>query len=289
MQTAFSELQKQFNKISIFIVAHADDWQLFMHPFPCNDLRLAGCKVVFIISTAGDGGMNKKFWKAREDGSNSSVRFCIGSHIECNEKRGRRRFNGHNIAYWSANNSITYFLRLPDGNLDSNGFALGQYQSLAKLHKGTIKSITTIDHSTTYHGWDDLVETMETIIESEAGNISNKLVNYINPDRKRNVNDHPDHVATGLVLQDMALIDYFSQTLFVGYNVQKLQKKLSPVEIFWKAGLMAVYEKAVYDKSGYSTLKENNLLYTKWCSSPPVFVTSLPKKLKHHLKIQQQT
>jgi len=247
VQTTISELQTQFNKISFFIVAHADDWQLFMHPFPCNDLRLAECKVVFIITTAGDGGMDKKFWKAREEGSNSSVRFSLASHSECNEKRGTRKFNGHNISYWSANNSISYFLRLPDGNLDSNGFTLGQYQSLSKLHKGRIKSITTIDHSTTYHGWDDLVETMETIIESEAGNISNKRVHYINPDRKKNVNDHPDHIATGLVLQDMSLIECFHQSLFVGYDLQKLHKKLlfpkrlKMCRMFWKKAIFCVY------------------------------------------------
>jgi len=259
-------------------VAHADDWQLFMHPFPYNDLLLPGCKVVFIIITAGDGGMNKKFWKAREEGSNSSVRFCLGSHIECNEQYGRKNFNGHDISYWSANNSITYFLRLPDGNLDNNGFALGQYQSLSKLHTGTIKSITTIDHSTTYYGWNDLIETMETIIQLESENMSYRRVHYINPDISINYNDHPDHIETGLASQAISLIDYFHQFLFVGYDLQRLKKKLRPADIFWKAGLMAAYEKSVYDKSGYSTLKENNFLYAQWCCSPPVFVTTLPKK-----------
>ena len=55
-----------FEKISIYVVAHADDWQLFMQPVVYNDIVSPTCKVIFIITTAGDAGMEATFWKAKE-------------------------------------------------------------------------------------------------------------------------------------------------------------------------------------------------------------------------------
>src|SRR4051794_29066247 len=109
--------------ISIYVVAHADDWQLFMQPNAFNDLVSTGCKVVFIVTTAGDAGANKTFWAAREEGMKSSIRFSLKPLKELQESTGTKAYNFHNVNYWSVNNTTSYFLRLPDGGLDGNGFA----------------------------------------------------------------------------------------------------------------------------------------------------------------------
>ena len=57
-----------FEKISFYVVAHADDWQLFMHPNVHADFIAPQCKVVFIITTAGDAGKGERYWLAREEG-----------------------------------------------------------------------------------------------------------------------------------------------------------------------------------------------------------------------------
>ena len=255
----------EFAEVSFYIVPHADDWQLFMHPNAYNDLVVPGNKVVFVITTAGDGGADEKYWLAREEGTKSSIRFCLAPFETLKESNGVKEFNNHPINYWSINNVMTYFFRLPDGNLDGNGFAAGHYQSLSKFKSGKIRTIMAVDSSTIYDSWSDFYTTLESIIMTESAGNSNEWINYLNPNEKENPNDHPDHIATGKAIQNMSILPNLKQSLFVGYNCRNASQNLHPSELFWKTGMFAAYEKAVFDGSGYSTLNENIDLYYKWC------------------------
>ena len=265
-----------FDKVSFYVVAHADDWQLFMHPNVHADLVAPNCKVVFIIATAGDSGMGESFWKAREEGLKSSIRFCLAPRSILLTSGGNRKFNGHTVNYWSVNNSTTYFLRLPDGNLNGSGFQECRFQSLSRFKAGQINIISTVDDSATYQCWPDFTTTIEAIIKFESEDISNSWIHYLNPETAVNPNDHPDHIATGQAIQQLTILPALHQLLFTGYSVGTAGGQLSSNELFWKAGMLAVYEKAVYDGCGYSTLKENHELYAKWCCCKPEFLSILP-------------
>ena len=262
-----------YAEICFYIVAHADDWQLFMQPNVYNDLVTSGSKVVYIITTAGDAGGDKTYWNAREEGLKSSVRFCIAPFAPITEANGTRELNNHKIMWWSVSNAICYFLRLPDGNLDGKGFPAYNYQSLSKLIGGEISTISAIDNSAWYQSWSDFLTTLQTIISIESYGISSIWINYLNPDINANPNDHPDHIATGQAIQSMTAISNMSQALFVGYNVRNNSQKLDGAELFWKAGMLAAYEKAVFDYSGYSTLRESINTYIEWCLSRAKFIT----------------
>ncbi|MEO6546533.1 MAG: hypothetical protein ABIN94_00985 [Ferruginibacter sp.] len=272
MENSFINALPQFEKVSFYIIAHADDWQLFMHPNVYNDIVDPRCKVIFIITTAGDAAIGEKYWTAREEGSKSSVRFCFANR-QLPELGGNRQLNGHPVHFWSFNNTTTYFFRLPDGNLDGNGFLANSFQSLTGLRLGKLNSITTVNNDTTYNSWVEFVNTIESIIALESQGISNGWMHYLNPDLTRNPGDHPDHIATGIAIQSMPVIKNFHQLLFVGYSFGSLSGKLSANELFWKAGMFAVYENAVYGLCGYSTLQENVELYLKWCRSKAEFFT----------------
>lgn len=261
-----------FYRISFYIVAHADDWQLFMQPNVYNDLIEPGSKVVFIITTAGDAGLGETFWTAREEGCKSSVRFCLAPHNSLLESSGTTKFNDHIIHYWSVNNAICYFLRIPDGNIDGSGFRENHNQSLSKFRKREIDTITPLDKSTTYNNWSDFCSTFQTIIHYESEGISEKSINYINPDPGANPNDHIDHIATGQAIQEMTDLESLRQVLFVGYSAGNDDERLHPEELFWKTGMFAAYEKAVFDLSGYSTLRETIPTYIRWCLSHPKFI-----------------
>jgi len=256
-----------FTKISFYVVAHADDWQLFMCPAVHKDIMAEGTKTVFIITTAGDAGADEQFRQAREEGSRSSLRFCLAARGEFSEAEGIKKINGHTIFYWCAGNSVFYFMRLPDGNLNGNGFPSTNFESLSKLRTGEVNCITATDYSTTYNGWTDFYTTLETIILAESGNISEQSINYINPDPAKNPNDHPDHIATGQAIQCMPVTRKMYQTLFNGYGARYTAKAINPADTFWKTGMFAAYEKAVFDNSGYSTLKESLNIYLNWCSN----------------------
>ncbi|MCW3089345.1 MAG: GlcNAc-PI de-N-acetylase [Ferruginibacter sp.] len=268
--------RETFRKISFYVVAHADDWQLFMHPNVHTDLSDPQCKVVFIITTAGDSGFGENFWTAREEGSKSSVRYLLAPFAVLSESSGQKKFNQHSIYYWSLNNTTSYFLRLPDGNLNGKGFPASNFQSLTRFKTGQNDAIASLDNSNNYLTWSDFVNTLESIISCESQGIINRWINYLNPDLTNNPGDHPDHVATGQALQNISIIATLHQCLFVGYSTGSVQDSLALTDLFWKAGMFAVYEKAVYDSCGYSTLKENTDLYARWLCNRSKLIILLP-------------
>lgn len=174
------------------------------------------------------------------------------------------------------NNTTSYFLRLPDGSLDGGGLPACDFQSMGKLRSGEITGITSIDNSTTYHNWSVLTTTIESIINTEIEGINNKWIHYLDPDLAVNPGDHPDHGATGHAIQGLLVLRNFHQSIYMGYCMSSSKDHLPVSDMFWKAGMLAVYEKAVYDYCGYSTLKENPDLYLRWCSCKPKFLTVFP-------------
>ena len=271
-------MNQPFSRISFYIVAHADDWQLFMQPHAYQDLVDERIKVVFIVTTAGDAGCHQSYWHAREEGSKSSIRFCLAPRISLTESSEVGNFNGHQIYYSTINHTTSYFLRLPDGNLDSNGFERYNHESLPRLKDAEIPKITAVDKSTTYHSWEDFYKTIEAIILYESAEIPEISLNYLNPDKAANPDDHPDHAATGHAIQQVASGSTFIQNLFVGYSVNNADNKLGDHDLFWKAAMFAAYEKTVFDLSGYSTLREGLEIYNKWCVSAARFITINPVK-----------
>ncbi len=260
-----------FETISFYIVAHADDWQLFMQPNAFKDLVAPGNKTIFIITTAGDAGNEEKYWSAREDGTKSSIRFCLAPLTTLSESMAARSFNSHAVHYWSCNNATCYFLRLPDGGLDGTGFSRYHHQSLTKLREDQISKIIAVDKSTTYNSYSDFETTLEGIILFESAGISTSWINYLNPCTNANPHDHADHYATGKAISKMSIILKTSQALFTGYSVRNNTERLNEEDYFWKAAMLAAYEKAVFDCSGYSTLKESIDTYLDWCSKPASF------------------
>src|SRR3954454_18953043 len=98
--------RESYAEVSFYIVAHADDWQLFMQPNAYKGLVDADHKVVFIVTTAGDAGNEERYWRAREEGCKSSIRFCLAPLSDISESGGTREFNNHPITFWSVSNLI---------------------------------------------------------------------------------------------------------------------------------------------------------------------------------------
>lgn len=248
--------------VSIYVAAHADDFQLFMQPGFYADLLNPHRSVVCLLTTAGDAGKDTAYWKAREEGLKSSIRFCLAPRHTLVQTTGHRTCQRHLVPFWTLNGCTVYFLRLPDGNLDGTGFASQNNQSLQRLRIGQISTITAVDGSATYAGWMDVCETLHQLIRQESAGNKNTLLHYLSPDTDANPDDHADHRATGLALQ---AITGCQQVRYAGYAMPTLAEPLAPEDLFWKAGMLAAYEKAVYDACGYSTLRESVETYVGWC------------------------
>ncbi|MBC3910941.1 PIG-L family deacetylase [Undibacterium umbellatum] len=304
-------------KRAVFVVAHPDDFQLFMNPVAAAAILSGDYSVAIIVTTAGDGGQGPAYWAAREWGTIASVRWLLDCtpNAPFDETPSPAAgaplwnfvsFNEHNITTWTANIAQTpcacYFMRLPDGNMCGEGFGVTGDVSLPQLSNSaitpqpfpslaTITTIGTVDGSTTYTSWNDFTTTLEAII-TDNGNyaISDCWVNYQQTDQTTNPCDHYDHYATGLASNaaigqstPLAVSEYLDYAMTQPPNGKT---QLQGSAALWKIGMMAAYDKQVYDcargqQNGGGkiccTIGGDNLgVYAGWMMAAPVFTTSTP-------------
>ncbi|MEO9013246.1 MAG: PIG-L family deacetylase [Ginsengibacter sp.] len=260
---------KKASDIIFNIVAHADDWQLFMNPDTYNDLVNPDKKVVFIVTTAGDAGKGEAFWRAREAGMKSSIVYCLASIQQLQYDEGFRIIDNQSIFYWSLNNTTSYFLRLPDGSITGEGFRENNYQSLQKLENRAIPFVISQDEKIKLSSWSDFTELLNKIISVESeSSIGDIFIKFLDPDIENNPLDHADHQSTGRAILSLKNLPSCIKVLFKGYSNSCINR-LTCEEVFWKASIFAAYEKTVFENTGYSTLREDMKLYQKWILSCP--------------------
>jgi hypothetical protein len=207
--------------VEIFLQGHQDDWQLFLGD-RVADAVLTARKVVFVYMTAGDAGSTTDYWQAREVAAQASIDAITppGSWTCAAEDIG-----GHAIRRCTKANTVSYYLRLPDGNGEGQGyFGRG---SLAQLRSAG-RTLTALDGSAMYPSWADLTSTVGGMIALESAGTPEPLVAVHAPDWEvmRNGGDHSDHIATGDAVRELSwghawnhywYIDY--QNLFEPINV----------------------------------------------------------------------
>ena len=193
-----------FDAVAFYVVAHLDDWQLFMNPNATQDLTDETVKVVFIHTTGDDAGEEEFFWRAKEEAVIASIKTRLSPLRPLEEVRDTGVFNGHIVHRWSGANAVCYFMRVPDGNGLGTGFPRYGRQSLHRLRLGEIDVATTVDQSTEYVGWQDFVDTLQAIVDAEADGIPSSGIDHPETDELLNPGDHSDHVTTGLALEAMS-------------------------------------------------------------------------------------
>src|SRR3569833_4514848 len=165
------------DKVSFYFAAHEDDWQLFMNPSAFQDVLDGASKTVFVHVTAGDAGLgtgqgNRKqpYYLARENGAREALRFMADTDKEpATRSESRAALNTHRVFRIAYRSTVSYFLRVPDGNIKGEGFEDTGFQSLLRLHKGAMTTMTAVDGLFVYRGWDDLVRTVRAIVDAERG------------------------------------------------------------------------------------------------------------------------
>lgn len=198
----------------VYVSAHPDDWQLFMNPNAYHDLQNTDNKVIFLHTTAGDAGSgigNTSYYLAREEGSLRAIRFlcnAITNDLSQGSEMNKTQvlINGHLITRFSYANAVAYFLRLPDGNYNGEGYPIHDHVSLKKFYEGTKASISAIDNSTTYHSLDDLIKTISGIMSYESKTPNQVAFNIADTNDSINPEDHSDHLNTSRIMQKTARV-----------------------------------------------------------------------------------
>ncbi len=234
--------------VAFYFAAHEDDWQLFMNPNAYHDVQKPSSKVVFVYVTAGDdgaglgnAGRSQPYYLARENGAKVSVKFVADAQktpvIPIDSVAS---VSGHAVKRWLYRNTVSYFLRLPDGGVEGAGYTNTGLQSLKQLHEGAIPAMTAIDGSSTYGGWADLVGTLRKLIDQERATCTNVWVNLPDPDMARNIGDHPDHqhMARG-VLEGIADLRWINKAFYLNYVTAKMAENMSTPDREIEAGTFA--------------------------------------------------
>ena len=237
------------DKVSFYFAAHEDDWQLFMNPSAFEDVAKGAAKTVFVHMTAGDaglgmgrGGRKHPFYRARENGAVSAIRFMADADdIPVNGRATHVSFNGHSIYRIIYRNTVSYFLRVPDGNPLGGGYARTGFQSLKRLADGDNNTLAAIDGSTVYHGWSDMVATVRKIIDFERGRAASVQLNVAETDARTNPNDHSDHLMTAKAALD-AIKDLICvrRVYYVDYASSHLPENLTARERDMESSVFAV-------------------------------------------------
>jgi len=236
------------NRVAFYFGAHPDDWQLFMNPNAYYDVQQPSNKVVFVYVTAGDagvglgnGGRLQPYYLAREHGAKLSVRFMAdASKAPELPVDSVASVAGHPVKRWFYRNTVSYFMRLPDGSPQGTGYVATAEQSLKRLHEGVIRTMTSIDDSTTYQGWSDLRTTLRKLIDHERGAATNVWVNIPDTNIVKNVGDHADHqhMAQG-VLEALAELPWIHKALYLNYVTADMEENMSSAERQIEAGTFA--------------------------------------------------
>ena len=237
------------DRVSFYFIAHEDDWQLFMNPSAFHDVGDAETKTVFVHLTAGDAGSGtgtqhrkNPFYLARENGAQSAIRFMSDwDNRSVKKYETHVRINGHRIYRISYRDTVSYYLRLPDGNPLGSGYSNTGFQSLKRLANSEIDTLSVIDGSTVYHGWSDLVATLRGIVDFERGSARRIQLNVPELDAARNPEDHNDHLMTArAALEATKDIACAQRIHYVDYATAQLPENLDNRDRDMKSAVFAI-------------------------------------------------
>jgi LmbE family N-acetylglucosaminyl deacetylase len=245
----------------VFVVAHQDDWQLFMGDVVAKKIK-AGDAAIFIYLTAGDDGRDSLYWRTRERAALESTRLVVGSDSAAVSCSTTQVLN-HPIRKCVIANTESYFLRLPDGKRNGTGFSSHDYQSLRKLRAKKITAIAAIDESTAYKGWGDLMTTTGRLIGSSPGT-AEIVVHASDPSKAANPHDHFDHRMAGLLVNDLRTGQRWSTQYYVGYALATRAANRSSDQAREKTAIFLAYDKEMMRvNKAWSAYQEHRAFYSE--------------------------
>lgn len=246
------------------VVAHQDDWQLFMGDVVARRVQ-AGGRVLFIYLTAGDDGLDSVYWTARERGTLASTRVAVGVAVtdSATDQCSPVRALDHAIRKCTIANTESYFFRLPDGHRNGIGFARHSYQSLRKLRRKRITSVSAADGSATYKGWTDVMSTVKALIgESSVDRMV--TVHTSDPSVVVNPHDHFDHRMAGLLVYDMRKQSKWNVAYYTGYALATRAPNRSEDQVRQKTSLFLAYDKVMTEANPkWSAYRERPAFYSQ--------------------------
>jgi LmbE family N-acetylglucosaminyl deacetylase len=252
------------HRTDVFLVAHQDDWQLFMGDEVAERVR-GGSHAVFVYLTAGDVGRDSLYWLTREQAALRSTLILEnegGVHVT-GSVCAPAEIVGHLIRRCVVGNTESFFLRLPDGKRNGAGYAVHVYQSLRALRTKRISAISAIDGSSTYSSWADLVGTVAAIARRDSGQLT---LHSNDPSIGVNPHDHFDHRMAGRIALELERSGVMT-VYYLGYALATRAPNLSTKRRRDKTELFRVYnDEMSRARKNWSAYAEHPAFYSECMS-----------------------
>lgn len=249
--------------MDVFLVAHQDDWQLFMGDVAFKGVR-RGNHSLFIYLTAGDENRGPGYWRARERAALQSTRLAANAAADTGAIRcASVVVLSHTVQRCTIANTVSYFMRLPDGRRDGYGFEHNAFQSLRKLHAGRISAVGAVDSTATYTGWNDLTTTIREAVIRERRAENPVTLHTSDPNVAINPGDHSDHQLAGLAAARVRSTSDWSLIYYVGYALAARPDNRSRIQAREKTALFLVYDREMLlANRAWSTYAERPRFYS---------------------------
>jgi LmbE family N-acetylglucosaminyl deacetylase len=246
-------------QIDFVVVAHQDDWQLFMGDALTRRFR-AGDRVIIAYLTAGDDGRDSSYWRTRERAALQSAKIAAGASPRSVAACQVVQVQSRPITRCDVSGIASYFLRLPDGRRNGQGFSAHSYQTLRKFRAGKTGPLTAIDGSTTYENWSELAATISALGLAEPGTV---VVHTTDPSVAMNPHDHFDHRMAGLLVDELRRRNKWDVVYYVGYALATRAPNRSSDDVRTKTELFLAYDREMLGANRmWSTYREHPAFYS---------------------------
>jgi LmbE family N-acetylglucosaminyl deacetylase len=240
---------------ALFITAHPDDVAYLMNRNAQVDVK-SNYPTVFVVLTAGDasngtglGGNTKKipYYRARLKANEIYVHFWQGLNPNVwapVQQHSVDVISGKYVETVHMGNVVMYNLNLPD-----NG-------TLMQLSTGKISSVTSISPVNTY----TLAQVKDVI--REIISLNNRATPMINlntqdPDTSWNPGDHPDHVATGAIVNaavtEVPAYRCVNRLFYRGYVIGGFTQSYTQEELNIHTATIGALDSSLVDNGNKST------------------------------------
>lgn len=205
------------------IVAHQDDDILFINPDTYLHLKAGDC-IRSVYITAGDAGSSRLYWLSREEGSRAAYASMLGirNPVWISHTVTLSDTTYATLSFLKNNPQVKLlFMHLPDGNPNGTGFPATNYESLARLQRGAIPLIHSVDDQSSYSS-ESLIKTLTTIMNVFHPDEIDTLAEFNHSQRHP---DHSDHL-TAAWYANQAYLSYLERNpdavihSYIGYPEQ---------------------------------------------------------------------
>ena len=242
----FTPVRQVSNRLDVMIIAHADDWQVFLGDVVVERIK-AGRHPVFIYLTAGDHGRDPAYWQQREAAALLSTGIAVGGVPASASKCSSIQVGAHSIHRCALGPSESFFLRRPDGNRNGSGFARNHFESLRKLRSNRVGVIHTIDSSGVYSNWQDLTATLASLVRMAADSMhaTEIVLHTTDPSVRINPHDHYDHRMAGKLTETMLKSNDWSGRYYIGYALATRAPNRTTLQRQEKLEVFSAYDRAM--------------------------------------------